>query len=307
MVRRSIRPAQCYNRALGMSVAPLSSALRHSVRVVDAHDTSTPGSGVLQFEKVRGTTVLTRVIAVSPLRLLHPKNSGSAAWVYAATYGGGLLGGDAIALDATVGNGARALISTQASTKVYRSENHATQRLRVRTGDDSLLVLLPDPVTPFAHSRYSQQQHIDVSPSTTLIAIDWMTAGRMGSGERWEFASYSSATWLRRDGRLVLHDATCLEPQDGDIARRFGRFNCVAWAIAIGPAVRAAAVHLAGSLAQAPVPKRADVLLSSAPLDDDGVLVRVAGTTTQQVGAVLKQHLSFVPLLLGDDPWACRL
>src|SRR5262245_25279795 len=144
MVRRSIRPAQCYNPALGMSVVPLSSAPRHFVRVVGADDTPAPGSGALQFEKVRGTTVLTRAIAASPLRLLHPKNAGSAAWVYAATYGGGLLGGDTIALDATIGDGARALISTQASTKVYRSDANARQQLRVRAGDDSLLVLLPD-------------------------------------------------------------------------------------------------------------------------------------------------------------------
>lgn len=285
-----------------MSVVRLSTVPRHSVGTLAL----APGSGTLQFENVRGMTVLTRAVAASPLRLLHPKNDGSAAWVYAATYGGGLLGGDAIALDAGVGDGARALISTQASTKVYRSEASASQRLRVRAGDDSLLVLLPDPVTPFAGARYSQQQHIDLSPTATLVAIDWMTAGRMGSGERWQFASYSSATWVRRDGRVVVHDATRLEPHDGDVAHRFGRFNCLAWTIALGPAVRAAAIRLAGSLANAPVPRRADVLLSAAPLDDDGVLLRVAGTTTQQVAAVLRQHLNFVPSLLGDDPWACR-
>ena len=250
--------------------------------------------------------MLTRATAASPLRLLHPKNSGSAAWVYAATYGGGLLGGDAIALDAIVGDGAHALISTQASTKVYRSETGASQRLRVRAGDGSLIVLLPDPVTPFAQSRYSQQQHIDLSPNATLVAVDWMTAGRMGSGERWQFASYSSATWVRRDGRLVVHDATRLDPEDGDLAQRMGRFNCVAWALTIGPAVRAAAIRIAGSLAEAPVPRRADVLLSAAPVGEDGVLLRVAGTTTQHVGALLKQHLNFLPSLLSDDPWACR-
>jgi urease accessory protein len=286
-----------------MSVVSLRSASRHTR---SAHDALWPGSGSLQFSKVRGITVLTRAIAASPLRLLHPKNAGSASWVYAATYGGGLLGGDAIALDAVLGDGARALISTQASTKVYRADAAASQHLRVRAGDDSLLVLWPDPVTPFACARYTQQQHLDLAPAATLVAIDWMTAGRLSAGERWQFASYSSTTWVRRGGRLVLHDATRLDPQDGDVSRRMGRFNCIAWAVAIGPAVRAAATRLAGSLAGAPVPKRADVLLSAAPLEDDGVLLRVAGTSTQQVGAVLKQHLNFVPSLLGDDPWACK-
>jgi urease accessory protein len=226
--------------------------------------------------------------------------------VYAATYGGGLLGGDTIALNAVVGDDAHALISTQASTKVYRSDASASQRLRVRAGERSLLVLLPDPVTPFAGSRYSQQQNIELSTEATLVAVEWMTAGRVGSGERWQFASYSSATSIWRDGRLVVHDATRLDPEDGTVAERMDRFNCVGWAIAIGPAVRSAAVRLAGSLGEAPLPKRADVLLSAAPVDDDGVLLRVAGITTQHVGALLKQHLNFLPSLLGDDPWASR-
>ena len=199
---------------------------------------------------------------------------------------------------------------------MYRSSAAASQQLHAHVAGDSLLVLLPDPVTPFAASHYTQEQHIDLSPGATLVAIDWMTAGRVSSGERWQFTSYASRTWLRRDGRLILHDATLLSNDDpgdvdtddahGDVARRMGRFNCMAWAIAIGPAVRAAAARLAGSLGEAPVPRRADLLLSAAPLEDDGVLLRVAGTSAQQVGAVLKQHLNFVPSLLGDDPWSSK-
>ena len=272
-----------------------------------AHDTPVPGAGALRFEKVRGTTVLTQALAASPLRLLHPKNSGSAAWVYAATYGGGLLGGDAIALDVKVGPAARALLSTQASTKVYRSDARASQRLRAHVADESLLVLLPDPVTPFASSHYAQEQRIELADRANLIAIDWMTAGRVSSGERWQFTSYESRTWLRRNGRVILHDATLLAPEDGDVATRLGRFTCIAWAVVIGPAVRAAARHLAGALGEAPAPRRADLLLSAAPLEDDGVLLRVAGTSAQQVGGVLRQYLNFVPSLLGDDPWACKM
>lgn len=247
--------------------------------------------------------MLTRAIAASPLRLLHPKNAGSAAWVYAATYGGGLLGGDTIALDATVAEGAHAMLSTQASTKVYRARVRARQHLRVCAHDDSLVVVLPDPVTPFAHARYEQNQQFELASRATLVAVDWMTAGRVSSGERWQFTAYSSKTLVRRNDKVVLHDATRLDPSDGHLAQRLGRFNCIAWAIAIGPAVRAAAIRLAGELGDAPVQKRADVLLSAAPLEDDGVLLRVAGASAQQVGAVLKQHLNFIPSLLGDDPW----
>jgi urease accessory protein len=289
-----------------MSVVPLSSASRQSVFADGAYDAPMPGSGTLRFEKVRGTTVLTHAMAASPLRLLHPRNSGTAAWVYAATFGGGLLGGDRITLDATLGVGAHALLSTQASTKVYRAGVRASQHLRARADDDSLLVLLPDPVTPFANAHYQQEQRFDLAPHATLVAVDWMTAGRVSSGERWRFTAYSSRTSIHRDGRVILHDAMRLDPEDGDVAQRLGRFNCVASAVAVGPAVRAAAIRLAGVFAEAPVPRRADVLLSASPLEDDGVLLRVAGLSAQQVGAVLKQHLNFIPSLLGDDPWACR-
>jgi len=173
-----------------MSVVPLSSASRHSILTDGAHKAPAPGSGSLQFEKIRGTTVLTRARAASPLRLLHPKNSGSAAWVYAATYGGGLLGGDTIALEAHVGAGASALLSTQASTKVYRSERPVSQRLLARADDDSLLVLLPDPVTPFASAQYEQEQQFELAPQASLVAVDWMTAGRVSFGERWRFTGY---------------------------------------------------------------------------------------------------------------------
>ena len=250
--------------------------------------------------------MLTRVAAASPLRLLHPKNAGSAAWVYAATFGGGLLGGDEIVLDARVGEGASALISTQASTKVYRSDRGASQRLRAHVAEDALLVLLPDPVTPFAGSSYSQIQHIDLAASANLVAVDWMTAGRVSFGERWRFTSYASRTWIRRSGRVILHDATLLDDTTGALADRLGRFNVVAWAVVAGPALRSSALRLAGALDGAPVPKRADLLLSAAPLEEDGVLLRVAGTSAQQVGAVLRQHLNFVPSIIGDDPWATR-
>lgn len=250
--------------------------------------------------------MLTRASAASPLRLLHPKNSGSAAWVYAATYGGGLLGGDTIALHTKVGAGASALLSTQASTKVYRAEQRASQGLLARAEDDSLLVVLPDPVTPFASAQYDQEQHFELAPRASLVAVDWMTAGRVSFGERWQFTSYSSRTLMRRDGKTILHDATRLHPDDGPLERRLGRFNCIAWAVVIGPLVRAAAIRLAAALGDAPVARRADVLLSAAPLEDDGVVLRVAGVSAQQVGAVLKQHLNFIPSLLGDDPWSSK-
>src|SRR5439155_3199094 len=110
---------------------------------------SAPGVGELRFERMAGRTVLTRVFATSPLKVLNPNTAGRAAWACLATYGGGLVSGDALQIGLETGPGAAALVTTQASTKVYRSEAGASQRLHARAAAESLLVLLPDPVTCF--------------------------------------------------------------------------------------------------------------------------------------------------------------
>ena len=74
-------------------------------------------------------TVVATAFAASPLRLLTPGNHGDAAWVFLASLGGGLLDGDRIDIDVDVGEGASALLGTQASTKVYRSAGSATGSL----------------------------------------------------------------------------------------------------------------------------------------------------------------------------------
>jgi urease accessory protein len=266
------------------------------------------GAGILHFAQVRGATVLTRAVAASPLRVLNPRSAGPSAWVYLATYGGGLVGGDSVDITIDVGAGAAALVATQASTKVYRSRLGASQRLRAHAADGSLLVLLPDPVTAFAGSRYAQELDVGLDDAASLVLVDWLTAGRVASGERWQFDGYTSRTFVRRAGRLLLHDGVALGAEDGSIAGRMNRFNCLATVVVSGPAVRAAAARLAGECGTAPLARRADLLMSAAPLagGDDGVLLRLAGLSVEHVGGLLRRLLNFVPSLLGDDPWSCK-
>ena len=186
----------------------------------------------------RGSTV-TRAYAESPLKWLTPGNGGRAAWVFAASYGGGLVGGDHLSLEVDVAAGAAALLSTQASTKVYRSATGASTRLAARVGERALLVSLPDPVVCFAGSDYRQTQAFALDSSGGLVAVDWMASGRRGSGERWAFDGYASTTRVRIDGRLALHDAVRLDRADGDLAARAGRFDVLAVAVIAGERWRA--------------------------------------------------------------------
>src|SRR6266508_3728405 len=111
---------------------------------------------MLTVTRSGGRSLVHGAYATSPLRLLTPSNHGRAAWVYTSSYGGGLVDGDRIAIDVDVTSGATAFVSTQASTKVYRSPNGTTATLHGRVGPGALLVMAPDPVVCFADARYRQ-------------------------------------------------------------------------------------------------------------------------------------------------------
>ncbi len=264
------------------------------------------GAGVGHIEVTRsaGRSLVTRAYATSPLRLLTPRNHGDAAWIYAASYGGGLLGGDRVAMSVRVEGGARAFLSTQASTKIYRSDRPAALELSATIGPSAQLVVWPDPVVCFAGSSYRQRQQFDVDGTGGLVLVDWMTSGRRGSGERWRFTRYDSRLTIRVDGRLVLLDALALDAGDGDLRSRMGRFDVVGAAAIVGAAVRGPIDEILTRISAIPFERSPDLLLSVAPLANMGCIVRVAGRSVQDVARVLGHNLAFVSALLGDDPWA---
>jgi urease accessory protein len=288
------------------SISASDRARRRGSHSVEAgrHASGRPGLGHVEVIRGPRRNVVSRAVAESPLRVLTPANHGHAAWIYTSTYGGGLVDGDAISLQVSVGPRACAFLSTQASTKIYRSPHGTCVEMHARVDTDGLLVAVPDPVVCFAASRYRQLQHIELARGSGLVLVDWMSSGRRASGERWAFEEYVSRTVVRYDGRLVLHDATALRAVDGDLAARIGRFDVLALVVLAGAVTQNEAAAIVSHVNQQPIERNADELISASALSTTGCVVRVAGRSVEQVGRRLRELLRFVPALLGDDPWA---
>jgi urease accessory protein len=235
--------------------------------------------------------------------MLNPRASDRAAWVYTATYGGGLVGGDAIRLTVDAEPGARAVLATQSSTKVYRSVRPTTLQMIAHVSRDAVLVVAPDPVVCFAGSSFREDQRYHLTRDANLVVIDWITSGRRAMGERWAFDSYEGRLELRREDRTILYDCVRLTRDDGPIVERMGRFNVWATVVAIGPLVAGPAATLISELANLPLTPRADFVISAAPLHGDGVLMRMTGLSTEQISTVLRQHLRFLRSELGGELW----
>jgi urease accessory protein len=259
--------------------------------------TARPGHGTLVFRAHGGRTFVARAHAGSPLKLLLPKNHGDARWAFVATYGGGLVDGDTIDLEVHVERGARALLGTQASTKIYRSpRSGARQSLVADVDDDALLVVLPDPVAPFAGARYTQRATYRLAPRASLVVLDLLSCGRSARGERWAFERYDTRTRIERAGKLLANDAIAL---DQGVA--MGRFDAIGTLFAFGPASTRDALLASAS---GPLGRRAEVLAAASPLGDDGAVLRLAGTRIESVTSFARAALRDLRAALGDDPIA---
>jgi len=260
------------------------------------------GVGTLRIERVGDRSVVHTARSRSPLKLLLPRNHGDAAWTFVTNFGGGLVDGDAIDLRIDVGRDARALVGTQASTKVYRSPNGCRQSFVANVEQNGLLAMLSDPIVCFADARYAQTIDVSLEPSATLVLVDCLVSGRVASDERWAFGLYSSRIRVTRGEKLVLHDAIRSSPDDGDLRARMGRFDALATVIAIGPLALAVRERV---LASSVRPEReATRVHGASAIGEDSVIGRIAATSSAEAALSVRAVLEPLVQLLGDDPFA---
>ena len=266
-----------------------------------------PGSGELVFEKSGGKTVLARAYARSPLKWVRTLHRAKAAWVYAGSLGGGLVGGDYLRLRVEVLKGAFGFVTTQASTKVYRSGTPARQELEARVEGGGQLVWLPDPVVCFEDSDYGQRQDFHLEPGAGLVLFDALSSGRRSRGERWKFRGYSNRTRIFEEGKTVFYDALELSPRDGSLPERLGRFNLLASVVVYGAPFHKYQESIFKEWAP-PAPRGKPPLLEyMGRVGKLGFLWRLAAENPEEIAGLVRQRLSFLCELLGDDPWARKL
>ena len=266
-----------------------------------------PGRASLAVDLVFAESTVTSCYSTSPMRLLTPRSRGRSVWAYTSSFGGGMVAGDQTSLDLRLGAETRCFLGTQAWTKVYRNPAQVPSRHETRATVDpgAVLVFAPDPIQAFANSNYVQSQEFHLAADASLFLLDWCSAGRVASGERWRFKSFESRNEVFVDGQRVFFDSLLLEPEDGPLTgpHRVGRFNCLATLLMIGPALREQATRLLERLRREPVARRGEWVASASPVAD-GVVLRVAGIDFERVAVELRQQMALLTDLLADDPWS---
>lgn len=259
--------------------------------------TDVKAEGLLEVSSSEGQSAVTRARATSPMKLLVPRSKSEVARVSIGTYGGGLLAGDETRLRVRLRSGAKAIVSTQSSTKVFKSVDGRTvrQTLTATIEPGAIAAFVPDPIACFADARYAQHQRFDVTGDGTLLVLDWFTSGRRARGEVWAFQRYSSRQQVFLDGRRILEDAVRLDRDDGDIGGRFrgGRYHCHALLILVGERTQPAVErlrHLVGQKATHGPKSHGGLLIVANPVTH-GLVLRLMGEETESVAQFLSREV----------------
>ena len=243
------------------------------------------GAAEISFVRKDGASRLSHLYQCDPLRVLFPTPENPAVPVAVlVTTSGGLVGGDRLAIAATVGDGAAALVTSQSAEKVYRSTGRDCRvDVELTVGAGAWMEWLPHETILFEGSRLRRRIVADIAPRGSLMAGECLVFGRTARGERLSYGLARDAWEVRRDGRLVWADALHL---DGDLARAIADPAGFAGAVAC-----ATLVYVADDAAE-----RIELARGLLPANDDGGL---------RTGATIVNGV-LVVRWLGQDAFALR-
>ncbi|XP_038689914.1 urease accessory protein D isoform X2 [Tripterygium wilfordii] len=257
-----------------------------------------------------------------------------AVWIYSLTYGGGIVSGDSISCEFTIRDGCTAVLTTQASTKVYKSlgSKCSEQFMEARVGSDALFAVIPDPVTCFSTARYSQKQVFRLASDSNLVIVDWITSGRHERGEKWDFELYKSTNHIISDDDQPFFLDTVLLEREGiaSMVEHMWNYQVIAMVILWGPKLRhiqsqvqedvrrmmSEQLHMPSGGLSRHAKSNSDpnsrryfakpTFIASCSVfgpKGSGVVVRIAAMTTESVYKFLQHELAGMEPLLGVTPY----
>ena len=172
------------------------------------------GTLSLEYTRQNGRTVFGRTSCQTPWHLLPPiylDDTGS-AYTLLVNPSGGLVGGDQLSIDLSVGPNAHVLISSPSANRVYRTlAEPSVQEILVHVGAEAILEWAPEHTIPFAGSRFRQTIDVTLSAGATVLLWDAVASGRIARGERWAFASLDNDIRIRTSSGAAVREHIALD------------------------------------------------------------------------------------------------
>lgn len=247
------------------------------------------GVGGITTKQRDGATHLDTLYQDGCAKIRLPHTHSSALEAVLINTAGGLTGDDHMQWRAEIAPHSRAVLTTQACERIYRSiGGPARVETRLTVGASAHLDWLPQETILFAASQLDRRIDIDLAEGASLTAVEAILLGRDAMGEEALDARLRDNWRVRRNGRLLHAEATRL---DGTSAERSGLSllagkRAFATVLHIAPSADACAIRLAKIRALLPVDGRI-----AASANGERLIVRALA----QTGLALRRLI--VPIL----------
>lgn len=253
------------------------------------------------LENINGTTVVSDkrfggLIKISPT--MHLDSEKISAY-YILGLGGGYVEGEKYKYSVLVKNNARAIITTQAATKVYKclNEKAAIQEIQLKIEGNGILEYITDNVILYKDALYKQDNEIYLDKDSTLIYSDGITSGWSVTGEAFSYSRLQLRTKVYMDNVLVLLDNLLINPIEDDVTKlgyfegyeNFGTLLVINKKITneIIDALRLSLKNL-----------NLDINFGLSEIEVNGFVLRVLGHSTQNVDEAIKLCHNYVRKVL---------
>ncbi len=154
---------------------------------------------------------------------------------------GGIVGGDRLDSRFVLRNAAHSTIASQAAERIYRALSGsppACIRTRIYLGAAASAEWLPQETILFDRCALDRRLDVEMAADSWFLGLEMLVFGRAAMGEAVEHGSIRDLIRLRRDGRVILHDAVRLH---GNVAALLQRPAIAASARAVATILHVAA------------------------------------------------------------------
>lgn len=258
-------------------------------------DIKMPGqNGIIQIElqtDERAKTFIKSLRSSAPFliqKAIYPEQDSHFAHVYMMSSSGGILQGDELKIDITMGKGSSARVTTQSATKIYKmDQGYATQYITIQSKEGSYLEFVPHQIIPFKSSRFYQEVNLKVEANAFLIYSEIISAGRTASGEKFDFDLCFLRTTAYRGGKILFTDVMSLSNKyKKHLESLFARKEILSTLYIISDSKQIERIEEEVNSAI----KNSSLLASCSALPhDSGIIVRILGNSVSEIMALTEK------------------
>jgi urease accessory protein len=243
----------------------------------------------LELQHLNGKTRLARCEHFGPLRVQRPfyPNGPEQAHIYLLHPPGGLVAGDQLGIDVSLGPKANALLTTPSAGKIYNNitPRAQIQQVRLSVAKDACLEWLPQETIVFSGAKARLDTEVHLCAGSHFIGWEIVCLGRPQGGYGFDEGWLKQRFAVYRDGAPLWIEQNTLHASSALLTRRAGLHGQCVYATLVLAGATFDTLHLN----EANAPDHSNDLISVT--QRNGVtLVRHLGSCTERAKQIMAQY-----------------